>query len=205
MHQNTSREQRRAPDRARISKSSFRPGLNAIAACIILCRPANAGDLYMSHFLFRVPMTGQVDCVVKGKTFRVDSQDQDWESWLPKGARVVDVCVNPSSVILTENGARAQFIYGFGGKEGNNYASGWSEMNCRSMERRSSNGWEFQLTEPSLKVKQARAVQGGRYIMSRYGYWSLITPVTWTSWTAVTNHDALGKWLCAQWKSSAKG
>ena len=178
---------------------------SVIALLAVVPFNSKATELFTWSLLYRVPMNGAVDCVVKGETVRIDSMSADWERWLSKGERVLDTCVNPSSVIFTDYGARAQFVYGTSFQEGNNYGSSWVEANCKSMEKRSSTGWEMQLFKPSDAVKQARARYGGKFSFSpRTGYWTLYAPMAWTRWEVMTSQSAPVKWLCQQWRSRAR-
>ena len=109
-----------------------------------------------SQIKYVTPLSGEINCEVSGYTKRISSDyfsKYEAEAWKRKqGERSMDICVFPESLIFTGNGARAQFIYGWGIgtlEEGNEYSETWADINCERMESRSTTSvWTYSLNRP---------------------------------------------------------
>jgi hypothetical protein len=154
-------------------------------------KPADFGDFWSV-----VPRRGNVNCVVKGVSARI------YQLRIPKtNETYVDLCVVPSSLILTENGARAQFI--LAGKAGkgsdNSYASGFWEVNCRAMEKRTAEHWEFFEDRPESDHWNYKNF---RYI-SYMNLWLAAEGMTeWSAWRPIEKILDIETWLCRQWRNA---
>jgi hypothetical protein len=151
---------------------------------------------YYSDFWSVVPRHDYVNCVVKGVSARI------YQHRIPKTNETFwEGCVVPSSLILTENGARAQFINAIGSGKGSDssYDSSFWEVNCRTMEVRTARDWEFSEDRP----------QSTHWNYKRFRYlkpmnlWLVTDGTTeWSAWKPIDTILDEEIWLCKQWRNA---
>ena len=153
------------------------------------------------------PLSGQVDCEVTGYTKRVGSflySEYSAQSWnRKKGDRSTDTCVIPNTLILTGDGARAQFIYGWGVgflRDGNEYSESWVDINCERMESRSTTStWTYALHRPKQGYDAENMKWQKRYLPDGSMYWMGIGKRAWMPWKVITKISNTERWLCSQY------
>ena len=173
----------------------------------VMATSAHAGDTTRpaKKLIMNTPMRGEPNCEVLGLTKRVSSKKissiKVATAYGRKvGERVIDNCVFLDSLILTKNGARAQFLTSFpldpweGIGENNKYMEGWNEVNCETMYARgTSSWWAYAPIEPKNK-------SGMWWSKDKEGRWTAVGTRRWDDWRVITENRTKDKWLCSQWK-----
>lgn len=149
-----------------------------------------------SDFWSVVPRRGSGNCVVENVSVRIDEMRDPLNQ-----ERNYDVCAVPSSLILTDHGARAQFVTAMapGGNYDVTYDSGFWEVNCRTMEVRAANGWGFSIKRPETSHWNYKAF---RYYKSQNLWVDIGFNPSWFAWKPMSSIGAREQWLCAQWRRS---
>ena len=158
-----------------------------------------ARELKMWQVTEKVSLTGVASCFIPGLTHRVKEQFGRY------GDRTFDICVVPSSLVITEKGARVQMFYATG--TGANYpvefTSYFLEADCRTMQDRSKADWSFSKDQPSEELMRRY-----RYFYAAdVGVWGKYQERDpWFEWKPITNLTEQHKWICRQWslRPSAK-
>jgi hypothetical protein len=163
--------------------------------------PAYAQPLhYYSDFMRAgAPLRKTGNCVVQGKTVRLE------EMFESGGSRVMDTCVTPASIVLTENGARGQILSAWAtgsAKHDTSYTAWFLEVDCKRMESRSAEDWNLQQDEPDQAEKARRYYT---YFKTSDVWVSSSDTKRWTSWSPITSLDKQHNWLCSQWQKSPRG
>lgn len=160
-----------------------------------------------------MPLSGEVDCEVLGYTKRIDSScfgESEAETWgRRKGERSIDTCVFPDSLMFTGDGARAQFIYGWGIRafeEGNEYGDSWVDVNCERMESRSTtSAWSYALNRPKQGYDAENMKWFKQYLPEGSVYWRGSSKRAWMPWEVITSISDTEKWLCRQYEDREQG
>ena len=127
----------------------------------------------------------QADCVIPGETTSLGKVKEPFP-WI----RQMDRCIVDSSILLTRNGARAQFItvtdFKKAGVEG--YISFLNEVDCESMQTRMRYFW-------NLHVRKYEAVTPMRYDKDS-GWWYFFRKSDWEEWKPIESLGASEAFLC---------
>lgn len=104
------------------------------------------------------------------------------------------VCIDHSSFIKTEEGGRVRVISANQMRGKPHYGAWFSEVNCKTMEKRSNNLWGFttaDMSSAAIKYKYAGWKKYGSTWISR-------SREGWSEWEPITNMTNEYKWICKQ-------
>ena len=174
--------------------------LSLLTLATLSAGPAYAQPLhYMDFMRAGAPLRKTGNCVVQGKTVRLE------EMFESGGSRVIDTCVTPASIVLTENGARGQILsaWATGSAKHDTFYTAWFlEVDCKKMESRSAGDWNLQQDEPDQAEKARRYYA---YFKTSNVWVSSSAAKHWTSWSPITSLYKPHNWLCSQWQKSPRG
>ena len=177
-------------------KSIHTVSLGLLASLSSMAVSAAGKPAYYSDFWSVVPRRDYVNCVVTGVSARI------YQHRIPKTNETFwEICVIPSSLIFTENGARAQFIQAMGSGKGSDssYASSFWEVNCRTMEVRTARDWEFGEDRPESTHWNYKRF---RYLKTMNLWLATEDTTEWTAWKPIVTIMDEETWLCKQWRNA---
>lgn len=162
--------------------------LFALPLLLLLAGPAAAAQLYPFEVARTIDPT-KAACFMPRKSIVVG------EPSVSAGKKWFELCAVPGTLITTTTGARAQFLVSAGFKTPM-HAAYFREVDCKKMEERAQDLWEFRLDKPLPQQRNAAAFR----FFEKDRIWVNTYAGRWSSWEPITTQTDDHKWLCAQWR-----